>query len=238
MLVTITEKCNMGCSHCMDNANPDGQHMTIQTYVRVLGYLQRLNMPIIMISGGEPTLHPNIIEMIKMAQITGIKILLLSNGTFLENENLKEKILNLDIMIQITNDDRYYPRKVPIIQRPNIGYEHRIRTISPFHRAVKNNLNITTRYPPCFNFGSACCELKNYAVAIMYLRKMGKMCTPSIKINGAIAAGESNACSTIGTVTDSHETLLNNVLSLKCNTCGLRDNLDDTHKKAIRELKY
>lgn len=30
MLLKITEACSMGCSHCVNDAKPDGEHMTLK----------------------------------------------------------------------------------------------------------------------------------------------------------------------------------------------------------------
>jgi hypothetical protein len=67
----------------------------------------------------------------------------------------------------------------------------------------------------------------------MHLRGMGKMCTPSVKVNGDIVAGESSFCCKIGTVDDSNLRLTNNVCGMKCNACGLEDGLRPEYRKAI-----
>lgn len=228
----------MGCTHCMVDANPEGQHMSLSTYNQTLWYLKRLEMPSMMITGGEPTKNPNIIEMINRAKNVKLDPLLLSNGTFLENNELKEKIINTGIGVQITNDPRYYPRRVPIIENPNIKYENHIRSMAPFHRALKNNIPITSKAPGCFNLRSFCRNLdSNYLPHIMMsLGLAGKMCTPSVNIDGSISAGESNDCTIIGYVTDDLSSLYNRLCSMKCNRCKLVYNLTNLQKKAIGEL--
>lgn len=236
MLVRVTECCDMGCIHCAIDANPEGQHMSLETFDKVILYLSKLCMPIVLITGGEPTKNPNIIDMIIKTIKAGLKPFLLSNGTFLENKELREKIHQTNIPIYITNDIRYYPRRVPFFDHPNYIYEHHLRAIAPFHRAVKNNIPNTIKVPLCFNFRSICTKLRDYQKAILTLRSYGKMCTPSINIDGSISAGESNACSIIGYITDNLHTLLNKVCSMRCDKCKLVYNLTKIQKEAIGEL--
>ena len=36
MLVRITNRCQMGCSHCFTDSTPEGQHMTHHTFEQAL----------------------------------------------------------------------------------------------------------------------------------------------------------------------------------------------------------
>lgn len=235
MLVRITEKCNMGCSHCMINAGPDGKHMEDTVYEQTLRFIKIIGYPFIMLTGGEPTLHPSFIPFVEMAEKQKIKVLILSNGTFIENENLRNKIIAMEIPVQITNDPRFYPRKVPIWKNKNFYYEDTVRQISPLHRAVTNKIEINRMSPLCFNLRSICRTVKDFKKTIQELRLKVKMCTPSVNIDGSIAAGESNACSTFGTIYDNNLTLTNNLNNLKCGKCGLYKNLSPEYLEAIGE---
>ncbi len=238
MLVRVTEKCHMNCIHCSVNACPEGEHMDLKTYDQTLRYLKNLEMPIIMLTGGEPTSHPDIIEMINRAKNIGLMPALLSNGTFLEDETLKKEIIQIGINIQITNDPRYYPKEVPIIQHPNITYEHQLRVITPFGRAIKNELPITSKAPNCFNLRSLCRNsgANSLSQVMMGLAMMGKMCTPSVNIDGTISAGEQNSCHKIGKVTDDLYDIFGNITRMKCINCKLVYKLTNKQKKAIGEM--
>lgn len=237
MLVRITERCNFDCTHCMIKTDPDGKHMSLETYDQVLSFISRADIPNIMISGGEPTLHPNLIKMINMAKSRNFCIMLISNGTFLENNELKTAILTIEnLLIQIINDKRYYPRSVPVIKGENICYQHEIGAkIAPFNKALINKLPIKAQPPQCFNLRSISRNFTQLRSVIEFLRTRLKMCTPSINVDGTIVAGESDSCATIGTISDSNETLLNNIKNLICNKCGMVDNLDTWHKQVIGE---
>jgi len=84
----------------------------------------------------------------------------------------------------------------------------------PLGRAKTNKIQGTRNSPMCFN-----------------LRSM--MCTPYIETDGSILAGESKFCHKIGTIESSDEELVNCLKNMKCNYCGLEDNLPNMAKIAI-----
>lgn len=236
MLVRITEKCHMGCSHCMINAGPAGQHMSLDTYKQVLDFIKKTMFPFIMVSGGEPMEHPDVLTMLKMAIDVGFKTTLLSNGMFLADQKLTKTILDMEVLVQVTNDSRFYPKKVSHVEHKNIMYEDTIRLVSPFGRALENKIPVTRQSPLCFNLRSIVRHYHDFFQGLLMLRQKVKMCTPSVNIDGSLSAGESNSCHRVGTVNDSNLVLTNKVCSMTCDKCGLVRNLDDLHKTAIGEL--
>lgn len=38
MLIQITNRCHMGCKHCMQDASPKGKHMTDETFGQVMDF--------------------------------------------------------------------------------------------------------------------------------------------------------------------------------------------------------
>ena len=239
MLVKITTQCGMGCSHCMEDALPSGEHMAIDVFVKSLSFIERIykEIKIIMISGGEPTEHPLLLDFIKL--LDGWYVVVMSNGLFLKNlnTNLTTSLLFSGANIQVYNDPRYYPIKVEPINHPRIIFADKINLMSPFGRAKTNNLKSDRQSPLCFNLRSIAGNLKSFSGAVMTLRMSGKMCTPSIDVNGNVIAGESRFCHKIGTVESSEEELLENLLNMKCNKCGLEDNLSPILKECIHTKK-
>lgn len=58
MLLSITEKCRMGCSHCMDDARADcDKFMTKEMFEKAVDFNFKYDKTI-GITGGEPTEHP------------------------------------------------------------------------------------------------------------------------------------------------------------------------------------
>jgi len=59
------------------------------------------------------------------------------------------------------------------------------------------------------------------------------MCTPSINIDGTIVAGESPLCHKIGTIDTPDTEIVQELLNMNCNNCGLEDNLPTELKEIL-----
>ena len=166
MLIRITQKCSMGCPHCLVNATPDGEHMTLATFKNAITFAMEVDLLApLLISGGEPTEHPQFLEFVDLALRHNVKVLIFSNGTFLEDKDYTDKILVREIEVQITNDERFYPRRVPIIEHPKLMYEHKLRVLTPLGRgavlAEKAQELPVSRAPGCFNLRSMARSMKS-----------------------------------------------------------------------------
>jgi hypothetical protein len=217
----------------MVDAKPDGEHMTMETFKKVVSFVSRNTLPIILISGGEPTEHPQILEFLKLSKENFKMVILLSNGTFIGNVKLRDAIIGLGICVQVTNDPRYYKTKVEKFEHPLFTYEDHIRTITALGRAIENEIPSDRTAPMCFNLRSTTRTCGSITEGINIIRQRMKMCTPSINIDGSIVAGETPFCYKIGSVDSTLEELTNNVCNMKCNKCGLEDNLGVLYKNAI-----
>lgn len=239
MLVRLTNYCKMGCSHCLSDANQNGKHMDIDTFKSVLKFTKKYDN-MIFLSGGEPTNNPylfDFIELILNENINKKFILIMSNGLFLNDNNYTKQLLSYGIDLQITNDSRYYPKKINKIKHQLLTYVDKIEPVSPFGRALKNNIPITQKYPSCFNLRSLVYSFNSFEKAINTLRyKAYKFCTPSINVDESINAGESPSCSKIGTIESSNEEITNNIQSLSCNKCGLFKNLKGNYLNLWNKL--
>jgi hypothetical protein len=254
MLVRITNKCRMGCSHCLADARPDGRHMPPELFARAARFTRWIEAGrgLLFISGGEPTEHPQFAEMVEGALLDNWppeRVLVASNGMFLGDAALRDRILSLGVNIQVTNDPRFYPRRIERIEHPLLVYEDEIRLLMPLGRARGNDaMERLARLPPgtrggigirrrqspcCFNLRSAVRSLGGFTAAIGVLRANGKFCSPSISIDGSIVAGESPFCHKIGTIDSTPEDLARGVLGMSCNGCGLEDDLMPEHRRAI-----
>ena len=69
--------CNNNCSHCYNEpGRRDMPSMPTESWQRVLDRLYELGVPYVIFTGGEPTLHPDLVDLVAYAedlgQITGI----------------------------------------------------------------------------------------------------------------------------------------------------------------------
>ena len=65
MLIQITNRCHMGCKHCLQDASPNGKHMTDETFDRVMDFCMEARPMVVNVTGGEPTEHPNWVGYVK-----------------------------------------------------------------------------------------------------------------------------------------------------------------------------
>lgn len=245
MLLKLTNRCHMECIHCGEESHRDGEHMDIETLSKSVEFLKRVNPSLVIISGGEPTEHPAILEIIQTLQyLFGERVILTSNGMFLDNFNLREKIFSTGIKVQITNDKRYYPKEIQHINHKSLIYESQIRQVSPIGRAKTNNIDCNGKTPLCFNFRSVARSLRESMGKgiklhdiIYYLEfKLLRFCVPQIATNGEVKMGEFGGCYTIGTVESTDEEIINNLVNAKCNKCGMFDNLTEKYRVAVGEI--
>jgi uncharacterized radical SAM superfamily Fe-S cluster-containing enzyme len=90
-VVTITSACNLDCPICyVHNKNDDAFHMGRDQFRRVLDHLVADHggeLDIVNLTGGEPTLHPHLLELLAMARDAGVhRVTVCSNGVRLARD--------------------------------------------------------------------------------------------------------------------------------------------------------
>lgn len=82
----LTRRCNLRCIHCY--ANSDARfypgELTLTECQGVIRDLARFGVPAVLLSGGEPTIHPDFLEIAETATGTGLRVTLSTNGTLLD----------------------------------------------------------------------------------------------------------------------------------------------------------
>jgi hypothetical protein len=69
----------------------------------------------------------------------------------------------------------------------------------------------------------------------LLLALQGRICCPSINIDGTVVAGETDTCHPIGTVDSTMEEIEEALRTMHCNRCGLVKNLQPKYLEAIGE---
>ncbi len=102
ILVHITTNCNLDCVHCYVDKS-QRLEMEPSVFYDVVKQFDRLQGLKILVSGGEPLVHPKFFEM--MRRIQGIKIrkVLLTNGVLLDGKKIR-KLRELVQEVQISLD--------------------------------------------------------------------------------------------------------------------------------------
>jgi len=87
----ITRQCNLKCRHCYAQAQwkkPKGELTTQQGKV-LLDDLSAFGVPVILFSGGEPVLRPDLQELAEYAVTKGMRAVISTNGTLISGELAK-----------------------------------------------------------------------------------------------------------------------------------------------------
>jgi radical SAM protein with 4Fe4S-binding SPASM domain len=93
MSYNVTRECNMKCSHCYINATDKKleDELTTEEAKKVIDQIHQVSSPLLILSGGEPLMRPDIFELIEYGAKKGMKIGLGSNG-YLIDEAVAKKL--------------------------------------------------------------------------------------------------------------------------------------------------
>lgn len=77
----LTTRCQLACSHCYNSSGPDGDHgvMTPGDWRGVIVQAADLGVQLVQFIGGEPTLHPDLPDLIGTARRAGVEVEVYSN---------------------------------------------------------------------------------------------------------------------------------------------------------------
>jgi len=87
----LIRRCNLTCKHCYSiSADKDfpGELSTQEVY-GVMDDLKRFRVPVLILSGGEPLLRPDIFDVAQRAKGLGFYVGLSSNGTLIDESNIR-----------------------------------------------------------------------------------------------------------------------------------------------------
>lgn len=103
MYIQITEWCNLQCKHCYSwNGSRFPREYSFRQIKSLVDQAVGLNCKTLVLSGGEPLLHPQFSEIIQYAS-SKLKINILSNGTLIDGSTAK-LLADHNVKIQISLD--------------------------------------------------------------------------------------------------------------------------------------
>jgi len=107
--IEITQNCNLRCPACPRQHNKiTGESMSLAKVKHILNQLPMLRL-IHIIGQGEPLLHPDIFEILKLGKSKKIKFVMVTNGLLLSEENIKRlaNVPIIEISIDSPNPEGY-----------------------------------------------------------------------------------------------------------------------------------
>ncbi len=88
----ITRTCNLNCMHCYSSSEAkayDGE-LTTEEALHVIDQLAEERVPVILFSGGEPLIRPDILQLAEYAVQKGIRVTFSTNGTLITPEKAQQ----------------------------------------------------------------------------------------------------------------------------------------------------
>ena len=90
-LVQINEDCNLRCAHCFVAANRIGQQMPLAEVIdTVIPRLAGCRVRRITLTGGEPTIHPEFMGIVRAFRAVGMDVGICTNATTLRDDQIRE----------------------------------------------------------------------------------------------------------------------------------------------------
>ena len=88
----VTKACNLRCIHCYAKAdnNPAPNELTTEEGFKLLEDLAKFGCPVILFSGGEPLVRPDILDLIHKAVNLGLRTVISTNGVLIDHSLPKE----------------------------------------------------------------------------------------------------------------------------------------------------
>ena len=88
----LIRRCNLTCKHCYSiSADTDfPNELDTDTIMETMYDLDRFGVPVIILSGGEPMLHPDLWEISAHAKALGFYVGLSTNGTLITEDNIQQ----------------------------------------------------------------------------------------------------------------------------------------------------
>lgn len=112
LLIILTKECNRNCCFCIDRPNRKyysdyKQFIDLETVKDILKFAEENNIKTIALNGGEPTLHPQVVEIAKMIKEKGFFSKIFTNYDF------PEVIKKLDGIVDIIRISYYGLMQLP-----------------------------------------------------------------------------------------------------------------------------
>ena len=106
----VTDRCNLDCAYCTeyDNSRPHPSIDDLKKWVRKIRELGTMRIALV---GGEPLVHPNIVELVRYCRKLGFATSLTTNG-FLLTRKLVAQLEDAGLQVMQISVDRMTPSAI------------------------------------------------------------------------------------------------------------------------------
>ena len=110
----LTLRCNSRCSWCNSWQRPKQKELTLSQIKKIFQQLKNFGINLLYLSGGEPLLRQDILDIIKLAHQFDFDLILVTNGILLDGRLIHHlvKIPSLRINVSLDSLDRQLYQKI------------------------------------------------------------------------------------------------------------------------------
>ena len=237
----------MGCPHCMEDAREDGTMMDLSTFKRAVGFGMYLGTPAYILSGGEPTENPLLLEMCgwlnDVLRGTRYVFSIVSNGMWLKEPQKWQRIETIGKLpscagIQVYTNKKWYKEYDYVVEH-KAEYENFPRVVvdidSPIYmqdlgrakwdHEAQMDVSNNPHFMSCLNTTLLARQSDVPTTFGMNQLMHKQFCKPSVDALGNVHMSESRLCPSVGRITrDSFDTIWQGMKKFKpCGKCRLYD---------------
>lgn len=256
MLIMITNRCHMGCPHCMQESTPRGRHMTEETFEKVLAFCRDAQPMVVNITGGEPTEHPDWLYFTRcILALPSVKIVtIITNGAWIEDKVERIKIARLirrekgRAKVQVYSNLKYYKDHEWTIDHkqqfrsigclPDFDSPIPIQDLGRARKNCREETEKSTHVPSCINSHLIAKQAHSMNEFFMCCIQAAKFFRPLIDPDGNIHMSESWLCPAVAHVSDGATEVFRKMKeSSPCGGCRLYKNFEQKFPKEMEMLK-
>ena len=135
----FTNMCNLRCKHCYQNASkPLSNELTLKEKLKLIDELDKVGVPSIALSGGEPTIHPDFLPVVKAASSKGMYVAVATNGWRFADMDFLKKVKDSGLRYVEVSIDSANPRKHDEFRGVEGSWK---RAVKALENAVKLNMS-------------------------------------------------------------------------------------------------
>ena len=239
----------------MQESSPDGQHMTDETFQRVLSFCREAQPLVVNVTGGEPTEHPKWLSYSQqLLTIPSVQVLsIITNGAWIEDPKQRIAMAKFvrgakgRVKVQVYSNPKYYRD-----HEWTVEHEQQFRSIGctpDFHSPLfmqdlgrarlncQDEVKASRFVPSCINSHLMAVQASSLQHFFRMCISAAKFCRPLIDINGMVHMSESWRCPAVGNVADGADRVFREMRqSRPCKGCGLYKNFVELHPREAKLL--
>jgi AdoMet-dependent heme synthase len=87
----LTRDCNLACVHCRASSErgPYPGELKTEECIRVMDEIASVSKPVVILTGGEPLLRPDIFDLAQYGTAKGFRMVMATNGTLITSEKVR-----------------------------------------------------------------------------------------------------------------------------------------------------